>query len=103
MASSTSVSAAALLEGRLGAIQATRPRPAGEHAGGTASYTAVSRRVKDEGLLARTPVFYLLLLAGMTLAGAAVIVGMIVLGPSWFQLIPAGVLGVILTQFAFVA
>lgn len=69
----------------------------------TASYTEVSRAVKAQGLLARATGFYALVTAGLVLATAADITGMILLGHSWFQLILAGVLGLILTQFAFIS
>ena len=59
--------------------------------------------MKADGLLARTRGFYLLVIAGLVLATAADITGMVLLGHSWFQLILAGVLGLILTQFAFLA
>ncbi|GAA4182000.1 acyl-CoA desaturase [Gryllotalpicola koreensis] len=94
-------SAAALLEGRLGAIRSTSPK--GDSVDVTASYTAVSRAVKAEGLLRRARGFYLLLAIGLLAATAADIVGMVLMGHSWFQLILAGVLGLILTQFAFLA
>ncbi|GAB3804899.1 acyl-CoA desaturase [Humibacter antri] len=69
----------------------------------TASYTAVSRAVKSEGLLRRARGFYLLVAIGLLLATAADVTGMVLLGHSWFQLILAGVLGLIFTQFAFLS
>lgn len=97
-----SISTAALLEGRLGAIRATHARD-GEDVSPTVSYTAVSREVKALGLLERRRGFYLGLIACLLAATAADVVGMVLLGHSWFQLILAGVLGLILTQFAFLA
>lgn len=69
----------------------------------TASYTALSRAVKANGLLRRARWFYLALSAGLVLATAADVTGMVLLGHSWYQLILAGVLGLILTQFAFLS
>lgn len=69
----------------------------------TASYTEVSRAVKSEGLLRRTPGFYAIVAACLVAATAADVTGMVLLGHSWFQLILAGVLGLILTQFAFLS
>lgn len=69
----------------------------------TASYTAVSRAVKSKGLLRRAGGFYLLVAIGLVLATIADVVGMVLLGHSWFQLILAGVLGLIFTQFAFLS
>ena len=98
----TSISTAELREGRLGAIRATTAKSS--HAGDPAvSYTEVSRAVKAGGLLRRARWFYLLLATGLLVALAADVTGMALLGPSWFQLILAGVLGLILTQFAFFA
>jgi len=91
-----------LLEGRLGAIRATTSRIQSQP-NATVSYTEVSREVKAIGLLKRTRGFYFGLMAGLVVATAGVVAGMVIMGPSWFQLILAGVLGLILTQFAFVA
>ncbi|WP_022881502.1 fatty acid desaturase family protein [Gryllotalpicola ginsengisoli] len=97
----STITSAGLLEGRLGAIRATA---AGDPTDAPAvSYTEVSRQVKAEGLLARRPGFYGLVVAALLVASAAVITGMVLLGESWFQLLLAAVLGLILTQFAFLA
>ena len=69
----------------------------------TASYTTVSRAVKAKQLLRRSPRFYAVLAACLTAATLGLIVGMVLLGPSWFELIFAGVLGLLLTQFAFLS
>ncbi|WP_353826982.1 fatty acid desaturase family protein [Agromyces sp. SYSU T0242] len=69
----------------------------------TGSYTAVARVIRESGLLNRTPVFYLLMVTGLTLALAGAIAGFILLGDSWYQLLIAAALGIILTQFAFIA
>jgi fatty acid desaturase len=98
----TSISTAELREGRLGAIRATTAK--GEASvDAAASYTEVSRAVKAGGLLRRARWFYVLLATGLLVALAADVTGMALLGESWFQLILAGVLGLILTQFAFFA
>jgi fatty acid desaturase len=96
------ISSAALLEGRLGAIRGTTTRD-GDAVSATASYTAVSREVKALGLLERRRGFYFGLMGVLLAAMAGDIVGMVLMGHSWFQLILAGVLGLILTQFAFLA
>ena len=86
----------------MGAIRATKPRTA-ESVNITQSYTTVSQSVKRDGLLGRTRWFYLglttVLLAALVGAGF----GFVLLGSSWFQLLIAGALGLILTQFAFIA
>ncbi|WP_448006061.1 fatty acid desaturase family protein [Agromyces bauzanensis] len=69
----------------------------------TRSYTALSRVVRESGLLNRTRWFYVSLLSLLTLALGGAIAGFILLGDSWFQLLIAGALGLIFTQFAFLA
>lgn len=69
----------------------------------TSTYTALSRTVRDAGLLNRAVRYYVwtLVVLGVALAGA--VAGFVLLGSSWFQLVVAAGLGLILTQFAFVA
>ncbi len=67
------------------------------------TYSVVSNAVKAEGLLSRTPWFYGLLLTGLSLAMVGLGIGFWLLGDSWFQLLIAAALGLLLTQFAFVA
>uniref|UniRef100_UPI00405347D3 fatty acid desaturase family protein n=1 Tax=Microbacterium sp. LWO14-1.2 TaxID=3135263 RepID=UPI00405347D3 len=67
------------------------------------AYRQVSQVVKETGLLQRTPWFYGLVAAGVAVALGGAITGFILLGDSWFQLLIAAALGVILTQVAFLA
>ncbi|SDR84055.1 Fatty acid desaturase [Paraoerskovia marina] len=67
------------------------------------TYTELSKKVRDAGLLARTPVYYAVLLTVLGIALAGCIAGFVLLGASWFQLLIAGALGIVLTQFSFVA
>lgn len=67
------------------------------------AYTQVSQRVRDAGLLRRTPWFYLLLGATLTLVFAGLVAGSLLLGDSWYQLLIAAALGVVATQVAFLA
>ena len=85
----------------LGAIRATKPRTGSTDI--TRSYTALSRVVRESGLLARTRWFYLMLIGILLVALGGAIAGFILLGDSWFQLLIAGALGLIFTQFAFLA
>ena len=85
----------------LGAIRATKPRTGSTDI--TRSYTALSRVVRESGLLARTRWFYLMLIGILLIALGGAIAGFILLGDSWFQLLIAGALGLIFTQFAFLA
>ena len=66
-------------------------------------FTPLAQQVRDSSLLARRSGFYLGLLGVLTGATIALVVGSLLLGPSWFQLLLAAALGVLLTQFAFVS
>ncbi|CEA08315.1 Stearoyl-CoA 9-desaturase [Arthrobacter saudimassiliensis] len=67
------------------------------------SYSKLLKTVRDEGLLKKRPGFYItvsvLLLAAIAAAGT----GFVLLGESWFQLLIAAALGILLTQAAFIA
>ncbi len=67
----------------------------------TRSFTALTASVRTAGLLGRTRFFYLLLFGGLVLALGGIATGIVLLGDSWLQLLMAGALGVVLTQFAF--
>lgn len=69
----------------------------------TNSYSQLSQRVRQQGLLRRTPTFYALLFAGLMLALGGAIAGSALLGHSWLQLLIAAALGIIFTQFAFLS
>lgn len=77
-------------------FRATTPRPTTP-----SGFGPLLARVKDAGLLRRSQVFYLSLLTTLVLALGGAITGFILLGDSWFQLLIAGALGIIFTQFAF--
>ncbi|HEY0186915.1 MAG TPA: acyl-CoA desaturase [Cellulomonas sp.] len=63
----------------------------------------LSRRIREAGLLERTRGFYVTLICVLGTALAGLVAGFVLLGHSWFQLLIAGVLGIVLTQVAFVA
>jgi len=67
----------------------------------TRSFSEVAATVRDTGLLKRSYVFYGSFFAALLVALAAVITGMVLIGESWFQLLMAVALGLVLTQFAF--
>lgn len=69
----------------------------------THSYKSLSKTVRDAGLLGRATGFYVRLLAVQTLALAVLVAVFVLLGDSWFQLLVAAGLGIVMTQFAFVA
>lgn len=59
--------------------------------------------MREAGLLARRRGFYLLAFTLITVALATAIAAFVILGDSWWQLAVAGALGVIFTQYAFLA
>jgi fatty acid desaturase len=87
------------LAATLGPIRTTTPRVAGSNP--ISTFSALLGDVKGAGLLARTRVFYISVFTTLVLALGGAITGFLLLGDSWFQLIIAGVLGIIFTQFAF--
>src|SRR5690606_30010337 len=86
----------------MGAVRETRLRT-GFSPDIAQSYTAVARVVREMGLLGRTRIFYSALAFGLVVALVAVGFGIWLLGDSWFQLLMAAALGIIFTQFAFLA
>jgi fatty acid desaturase len=67
----------------------------------TQSFTELAATIRDAGLLRRSYTFYSIYFAALLLALGGVIAGMALIGDSWFQLLMAVALGVVLTQFAF--
>ena len=67
----------------------------------TKTYTALAQMVRSQGLNRRTRWFYALVFAALMLAFGGTVTGFILLGHSWLQLLMAGALGVLATQFAF--
>jgi fatty acid desaturase len=81
----------------------TKTRPGGNRSNPTTEYSALLRTVRDAGLLRRRTGFYVMVFSILTLALGGAVAGFVLLGDSWYQLLIAGVLGVILTQYAFLA
>jgi fatty acid desaturase len=65
-------------------------------------YAALSRQIRQAGMLQRRPAYYTAKIAVNTVLLAAGSVAFAVLGRSWYQLIVAAFLGVVFTQIAFV-
>src|SRR5512132_2506134 len=65
------------------------------------SFTALTRRIHEMGLMRRRYGYYWAKLIGAVLILAAWIVGFILIGDSWWQLANAAVLAVVMTQIAF--
>lgn len=74
------------------------PRP-----GDPRSFFHVKQLVAEAGLIRRRRGHYLILATVLALSLAGTIAGVVLLRDSWFQLLMAGSLGLILTQFAFLA
>ncbi|CAN5439539.1 acyl-CoA desaturase [soil metagenome] len=87
------------LTATLGPIRSTSPRQPGSSP--ISSFSALLSDVKGAGLLGRTRVFYISVFTTLVLALGGAITGFVLLGNSWFQLLIAGALGIIFTQFAF--
>ena len=75
----------------------------GERANATSSYTALMATVREAGLLQRRRGFYIAVFSVLTVALAGIGAGVVLLDGSWFQLLLAGALGILLTQFAFLS
>ncbi|AJM78301.1 delta fatty acid desaturase [Rathayibacter toxicus] len=81
-----------------------RTRPGdGSRVNPTSEYSALLHTVRDAGLLRRRTGFYYTMFAALVLALGGLATGFILLGDSWFQLLIAAALGIVLTQFAFLA
>ena len=64
-------------------------------------YTDLARAVRESGLLGRRYLFYWTEITLAIASFVAIWVGFGLLGNSWFQLLLAGALGVVVTQFGF--
>src|SRR5215211_1542782 len=65
------------------------------------SFTALTRTIHEMGLMRRRYGYYWAKLIGAVLLLAAWVVGFILIGDSWWQLVNAAVLAVVMTQLAF--
>ena len=82
-------------------VRSTRPRR--ERGEGASAYSALLHSVRDLGMLRRRTGFYWTVFAVLVVALGASFTAFAVLGDSWWQLVVAGVLGIVFTQFAFLA
>lgn len=80
-----------------------RPTTPGRISNPTSSYSTLLVAVKQSGLMVRRRGYYLILFCTLMVCLVAVIAGSFALGHSWFQLLVAAAVGVLLTQFAFLA
>lgn len=66
-------------------------------------FSSVLNTVRDAGLLRRHRRFYAITVGVITLAMVAAWVGFVLLHDTWYLLLIAGALGIIFTQYAFIA
>jgi fatty acid desaturase len=67
------------------------------------SYVTLLKQVRDAGFLKRRRGFYIVLFAILMMAWAGTWTGFFLLEDTWFQLLIAAGMGVVLTQFGFLA
>ena len=84
-------------------VSFTKTKPGGQSTNPTTEYSALLRTVRDAGLLRRRTGFYMMMFSVLTLALGGAVTGFILLGQTWYQLLIAAALGIILTQYAFLA
>lgn len=84
-------------------VRIIRTRPGGDSKNPTTEYSSLLHTVRNLGLLRRRTGFYWMVFSILIVATAGAATGFVLLGDSWFQLIIAGALGIIFTQFAFLA
>jgi len=65
------------------------------------AYAALSHRVREHGLLRRRYGYYWIYIVATVAAFALVGIAVVLIGDSWWQLVPAGVLAVVSAQFGF--
>lgn len=82
-------------------VRPTQPRIDAPHP--TAGYATLKKTAREEGLFRRRTGYYAVLTGVLTLALTGAVAGAVLLGDSWFQLLIAGALGLLFTQFAFLA
>ena len=69
---------------------------------GAANYTHIIAQIKEAGLLRRRPGYYITLFSILMVATAGLVTGFVLLGDSWYQLLIAAGLGIVLTQISFI-
>jgi fatty acid desaturase len=84
-------------------VRIVKTRRGGDSKNPTTEYSALLHTVRNLGLLKRRTGFYWMMFSILTVAAIAAGTGSFFLGDSWFQLLIAAALGIILTQFAFLA
>ncbi|TDW29266.1 fatty acid desaturase family protein [Cryobacterium psychrophilum] len=85
------------------AVRIIRTRPGGDNKNPTSDYSSLLHTVRNLGLLGRRTGFYWMIFAILIVATGGAVAGFVLLGDSWYQLLIAAALGIIFTQFAFLA
>jgi len=86
----------------VGSDQVLADRRVGSAQGRAVSaYAELSRRVQDRDLMRRRYGYYWSLMLVMGTAFVAIWVAVVLLGDSWWQLVPAAALAAVVTQFGF--
>jgi len=85
------------------AVRIIRTKSRSDRQHPTSEFSALLHIVRDAGLLHRRTGFYIAMFAVLAALFVGLAAGFVVLGDSWFQLLIAGGLGIVLTQFAFLA
>jgi len=67
----------------------------------TSLYTDLAKEIRDSGLMRRRYAYYWTRIVAAVLAFGAIWAGVFLLGDTWFQLLLAAALGVVVTQFGF--
>jgi fatty acid desaturase len=78
-----------------------RPNSASAFPALAKAFLEVSEKAREQGLLKRAQWFYILLGAGLGVALLGAGTGFVLLGHSWWQLLIAAALGILMTQVAF--
>jgi fatty acid desaturase len=91
---------------RAGSLRSTEPRtarPGRAQAAHASDYTELSKRIRAAGLLERRPVWYAFRFLGLGVLLAGAFAALLLLGPTWWQLLVAVAFGVLFTQIAFLS
>jgi fatty acid desaturase len=84
-------------------VRIIRTKPGGDKRNPTTEYSALLHTVRNLGLLRRRRSFYIVIFAVLVVCLGGAVAGFVLLGNSWYQLLIAGAIGIIMTQFAFLA
>lgn len=84
-------------------VRIVKTRRGGDAKNPTTEYSSLLHTVRNLGLLQRRTGFYWMMFSILVVATIGAGTGFVLLGDSWYQLLIAGALGIIFTQFAFLA